>query len=371
MSNLYINLLNFNNAKLAGVGYFFKRIVSNIDFDSLQWKKYKKIVVLANSQVDILALFEFRNSLKIEVLILPMSKNFAVRILYEQVFLPFFLIGRRATFFSPTPAVPLIAAFFNKRLIVISTIHDMIPFKIKDKYSFLRSVYVKFISKQAALYSSKIITVSNFSKKDIVEIARVDPIKVQVVYNFIPELKYEQLTSSQPYFVTVCTVEPGKNIEVMLKGFRLFLDETPMNLKYKYKIIGQFGWNYLSVFKTVEHLNLLKYVEFTGYLNDDEKNNYLRNCAGMIYLSKYEGFGIPPLEAMYFNKVSIVSDRSSLPEVVGVAGIVQDPDDSVLLALNLQKLIEESDVYQNRIEEQLNKFRPDEQIDCFTKCLTQ
>ncbi|WP_443936874.1 glycosyltransferase family 4 protein [Pedobacter sp. MW01-1-1] len=369
MNNLYINLLNFNNTKLAGVGYFFKRIISNIDFDSPNWDQYKKIIVLTNREVDVLELFKFKSSEKIEVLVLPYAEKFLVRIFYEQFYLPFFFLSKRGTLFSPTPAIPLLAGFFNKSFVMIATIHDMIPFKIKNKYSKIRSIYVRFLSKWSAIIASKVLTVSNFSKQDIVEIARIKPEKVYVVYNFIPELIYEPIENSKPYFVTVCTVEPGKNIETMLKGFKLFMDENPNYSEFTYKIIGQFGWNYNSIFEVVEQLKLSTSVEFTGYLSDEEKNDYLRNCTGMIYLSNYEGFGIPPLEAMYFNKVSIVSNNSSLPEVVGKAGIIQDADNATQLAKHLRDLIEKNKTYSKEINKQLAKFEPNEQIDFFTECL--
>ena len=86
----------------------------------------------------------------------------------------------------------------------------------------------------------------------------------------------------------------------------------------------------------------------------------------MVYLSKYEGFGIPPLEAMYFDKISIVSNTSSLPEVVGNAGIIQDPDDTDLLAKNLRLLVDDVSIYKSSIERQLNKFNPEIQISNFT-----
>lgn len=367
---LIINLLNFNSDKLAGVGYFFKRIISNIDFDEEKWRLFDEIIFLSNNKVDCLKLFDIKNSHKITVVKLPFLHNFIFRILFEQIILPFYLLKNKNIFYSPTPSIPLFAKVLNRKNVLISTIHDMIPFKIKNKYSFLRSFYVKFLSNKSAQISDKVVTVSEFSKKDIAEIANIDLSRIDVIYNFIPEIKYSRNNLSKPYFVTVCTIEPGKNIDNMIIGFNKFIHNNNDFAHYKYKIVGQFGWNYDSIILLIKTLGLEDKIELTGYLSDTDKNEIIQNCLGMIYLSKYEGFGIPPLEAMYFDKVSIVSNTSSLPEVVGAAGIIQDPDDTELLANNLKRLIINSDEFRNNISSQLNKFNPELQILKFTTLIT-
>ena len=369
MTKFYINLLNFNNYKLAGAGYFFKRIISNVNFDENKWNNVESIIILSNNNVDPIQLFDFKSSAKIKVVKLPLAGNFLVRIFYEQIFLPFFLIGNKGIFYSPTPAVPLLLKWLNEKLIIIPTIHDMIPFHMKEKYPFIRRLYVKFISKKAAHVANKIVTVSCFSKNDIVDIANVAASKIEVIYNFIPNVVFNDLKIESNYFLTICTVEPGKNLENMIKGFSLFLKNNAEKQNYLYKIIGQLGWNYNSILALVSKLNLEKNIEFVGYVDDELKNTYIKQCIGLIYLSKYEGFGIPPLEAMYYNKVSIVSNTSSLPEVVGNAGIIQDPDNIELLASNLGLLLNGANEYKTNISTQLVKFDPDIQIEKFQQLI--
>lgn len=137
---LYINLINFNSDKLAGVGYFFKRIVSNIDFDDEKWGKFDEIILLSNTKVDCLNLFDIKINTKIKVVEFSLVHNFAVRILFEQLILPFYLMKGKNVFFSPTPSIPLWSKLLNKKNVLISSIHDMIPFRVDNKYSFLRSL---------------------------------------------------------------------------------------------------------------------------------------------------------------------------------------------------------------------------------------
>lgn len=369
MNNLYINLLNFKDDKLAGTGYFFKRIISEIDFDHNDWQRVDKVVVFCNSKINLIKVFGIKESHKLVFIIIPLSSSFLVRILLEQFFLPFYLIKSKGVFLSPTPAVPLFSRFINKNLVIIPTIHDMIPFHVKEKYSFFRSVYIKAISITAARVADKVITVSVFSKNDIVKIAKINADKIVVIYNSIPELVFNDQNIVDNYFLTICTIEPGKNLENMIKGFDLFIKKNISNQKYKYKIIGQMGWNYKAIVDLVNELDLQEKVDFCGYISDQRKNEYIKNCIGLIYLSKYEGFGIPPLEAMYFNKVSIVSDTSSLPEVVGNAGIVQNYNDIQLLADNLELLLHDIDRYKKNIVTQLRKFDSKSQIEKFNELI--
>ena len=367
---LYINLINFNSYKLAGVGYFFKRIISNINFEDKDWNKYDEIILLSNKKIDCFELFSIENNKRIKVVNLPLVHNFIFRILFEQLVLPFYLIKNENVFYSPTPSIPILGKLLNKKNVLIPTIHDMIPFMVENKYSLLRSIYIKVLSKKAAQISDKIITVSEFSKCDIAKIANVEKSKIEVIYNFIPEINFTSNNKSDPYFVTICTIEPGKNIENMIIGFDKFLKRNNEYSHYKYIIIGQFGWNYNSIIKLIQNLKLEQKIKLTGYLDDIDKNTILKNCTGMIYLSKYEGFGIPPLEAMYYGKVSIVSDSSSLPEVVGNAGIIQNSDDTELLVNNLIRLINNADNFTDNISIQLEKFKPQLQILKFTNLIT-
>lgn len=366
MNRLYVNLLNFNSDKLAGAGYFIKRIISQLDFNDGKWDKFDQIIFLTNTNVDCIELFDICSSEIVIVKKIPFVRNFFFRIIFEQFLLPFILCKGLVTFYSPTPAVPLFSKFLNSRVILIPTIHDMIPFKIENKYSFFRNQYVKIISIFSAKFSDIIVTVSEFSKKDISNIAKIELSKIYVVYNFIPDLQLSYSSTSNSYFVTICTIEPGKNLENMILGFSKFLNDNSQYSNYKYFIVGQYGWNYNSILNLIKELDLKGKVILTGYLDDNTKNDILKKSIGMLYLSKYEGFGIPPLEAMYFGKISIVSNTSSLPEVVGDAGIVQDPDDVELLSKNLIYLIANCDIIKLNIPKQIDKFKSEYQINRFT-----
>lgn len=369
MMKLYINLLNFCDYKLAGAGYYFKRMINSLDFDSPEWEMFSEIILLTSDKVDALCLFDIKHSKKITVKRVPLVSNVLLRILYEQIYLPLNLSFSKGIFFSPTPAIPLLLKWINRKMLVIPTIHDMIPFKVSNKYTFFRSIYVKGISLLAAKLSSNIVTVSASSKRDIECISNVSPDKISVIYNFVTEFEYKSGFSDGGYFLTLSTVEPGKNIENMLRGFASFLKKYPYHKNMRYKFAGKLGWDYNSILQLISDLDLNDKVDFLGYVSDHEKAVLLSECTAIVYLSLYEGFGIPPLEGMYFNKVSIVSDNSSLPEVVGTAGIIQDAMDYNLLADNMNKVIEENACYTKNIPAQIQKFNSLQEIQKFKSIL--
>ena len=102
-----------------------------------------------------------------------------------------------------------------------------------------------------------------------------------------------------PFFVTVSTLQPAKNIDGLIKAFILFKKKNPSYYLY---IVGNKGWNYSGLFDLVKQNNMEKYVFFSGYLDDVSLSTLYSYSKGIIYVSFYEGFGIPPLEGFYHGK---------------------------------------------------------------------
>jgi glycosyltransferase involved in cell wall biosynthesis len=106
-----------------------------------------------------------------------------------------------------------------------------------------------------------------------------------------------------------------------------------------------------------------------GYIDDEKKNELLKRCTALVYLSHYEGFGLPVLEGLYYNKPAVVSNTSSLPEVIGKAGILCDKGDVEDIAAALTKITINLQDYLNEIPNQLKKFDENLQIQKFLKIL--
>lgn len=215
----------------------------------------------------------------------------------------------------------------------IITIHDVIPL-IYPKGRMHQWIYYKFILKRYINKSTKIFTVSESTKKDIVKFYKCPQEKIKVLYEAIENKdkfieNSEQLldhynVEKQKYFVIVGIHYPYKNIHSVITAFKKFEELKD----YKLVIIGKDKGKYGKSLKTlVEKYNLKNSIFFTGFTSEEEKNTLLNNCIASVYPTLYEGFGLPLLEAMQIGVPVMSSNLSSLSEVGGDAVLYFNPLD--------------------------------------------
>lgn len=362
-TKVYINLLNFRSRELAGAGVFAKSIL-------IRWLEHERaspnpisFTILHHLEISLLDTFGIQTHWYKKVI----SRNISgllTRIAYEQFIVPFHLKGVDL-YFSPTPVLPFLARLVSKAKLVI-TIHDMIPFYFPKKYPFLRRTYVKWISVWGARIAHRVITVSYHSRTDICRLAGVDQTKVAVVYNFILNtFQQRNVETLENCFVCIATVEPGKNVENTILGFARFLEKHDPS--YQLYWAGGFGWGYsrAEVERLVSKSGLTGRAHFLGFVSEEEKKNLLERCHSTVYLSFYEGFGLPVLESMTFNKPVLTSNSSSLPEVVGPAGVLCNPKDPADISAGMAELVRNREKYKKRIPIQIQKFSVKKQMKTF------
>jgi len=187
------------------------------------------------------------------------------------------------------------------------------------------------------LYAHKahrIATVSEFSKRDIINQYHVPPDKIDVVYNGANEryqpipgpekalvrIKYSQ---GKPYFVFVGALHPRKNLTNLFRAYDLFRHET--GIEYKLLIIGHKKWWTKQIREAYEAMTYKEEVIFCGRLDPAELNKVISAATALTYVSYFEGFGIPILEAFFCETPVITSNVTSMPEVAGDAAILVDP----------------------------------------------
>ena len=285
-----IDLLNLATPEIAGVGIFARNLFELW----LEVQSPFEIIFISSNAVNAEKTFRIKPSDTIRIRSIAI-KNVLLRFLYQQIILPFTL-RQYDLYYNPALGIPYLSRLVAPRVKLVVTIHDMIPFFYPKKYSALRSVLVKNMSKFAARAAHKVITVSANSKKDIVNIASIVEGKVVVVYNFIPP-PYD-LTNKEDggYFLCISTLEPGKNVEQAIRGFGRFVERTGYSSKFYW--VGRIGWVYTQGYldKIVESENLKDFFIFKGYVSEVEKKALLSACTSIVYLSHYEGFGLPVLE---------------------------------------------------------------------------
>lgn len=253
-------------------------------------------------------------------------------------------LGRYDVFHSPSFLAPL----YLKRGVI--TIPDMIAFKFPHFYSpdlefpkFLRR-YLPKVAKQA----KKIITISESSRRDILDILPLHPEKI-VVTALAANERYKPITDAEiirqtkskygisgEYICYLGTLEPRKNLPGLIKAHAKLRGKS---LSHSLVLLGEKGWLYEDVFIAILNLKLGRNVIVPGYVPDEDLPALLSGADLFVYPSFYEGFGLPVLEAMSCGVPVITSNTSSLPEVTGDAAILVDPDDVDQLAGAMEKVL--------------------------------
>lgn len=196
--------------------------------------------------------------------------------------------------------------------------------------------------------SDKIITISQNSKKEIINQYKVNPAKIEIVNPAINHAVYRPASKQSidivktkygikgQYILYTGTLEPRKNIVGILEGY----SALPKNILTSYTLVlaGGKGWLDEEIEEKLKELKELNIIR-TGYVADEDLPALYSGATVFVYPSFYEGFGMPPLEAMACGAPVITSNNSSLPEVVGEAGIMIDAKDTEALAKSIEKVI--------------------------------
>ena len=246
----------------------------------------------------------------------------------------------------------------------VITVHDL---------AFL--LYPHFLTKESARYyghidqavrwTDHIISVSESTKRDTIEHLGVPEDKITVVYEaanpiFRPldrAAAKEEVRNRHgvdgPFVLFVSTIEPRKNVPTLLRA----LHQLQQCYKEDIRLVlaGGKGWLFEDAFAVVEDLKLDERVHFLGRVSSDDLL-YLYNAAEMLaHPAFYEGFGLPPLEAMACGLPVVVSDIASLPEVVGDAGLLIDPHNVDELTVGMWRLLNNSDLWKEMREKGLRQ----------------
>lgn len=250
--------------------------------------------------------------------------------LWYQLKLPLMLRKEKVDLFHGTMAVlPVLSGIPS-----VLTIHDLALELLPETMYWKNWLPLKLFMKASVRKADRIIAVSENTKKDIIKFYGIVPEKVKVIYlgvdkNFSPQKKenddivLRRYRLKPGYILNVGTIEPRKNIMRLLEAYRLIAAE--LSRVPQLVITGGKGWLSEDINKHIDSLGLKAKVILTGYVSADDLPSLYRGAALFVYPSLYEGFGLPPLEAMASGIPVVSSNTSSIPEVVGKAGLLVDP----------------------------------------------
>lgn len=248
---------------------------------------------------------------------------------------------------------------------VMTTIHDMTYSRFPNTMDLRNLNRIRRDIDNSVERSSRILTVSEFSKKEIISLLGVSPEKVRVVYN-APSISNEMASMeslqkkygiSSPYLLYVGTIEPRKNVIRLLRAFAQLKEE--MGIPHQLVLAGSMRWRAEEFQHAISGNCWKDQIILTGYVSGAEKNALYRYADAFVFPSLYEGFGIPPLEAMSFGCPVICSNKASLPEVIGEAGTYIEPEDVVSIAQGIWNVISSPEYRETVVEkgrQQSRKF---------------
>jgi glycosyltransferase involved in cell wall biosynthesis len=153
------------------------------------------------------------------------------------------------------------------------------------------------------------------------------------------QVKMKYGIENKPYFLSVCTLEPRKNIESVVRSFANLIQQEKL-ADVNLVLVGGKGWLFDKIFDEIKNPEVKKRVIVTGFVPDEDLAPLYTEALAFVYPSFYEGFGLPPLESMKCGTPVITSNTSSLPEVVGTAAITIDPSDTSALSEAMLQLYE-------------------------------
>lgn len=261
--------------------------------------------------------------------------------LWEQFYLPAACRGR--LLWSPNNTGPIAVTR------QVCTIHDLIPLDHPEWFNPQFSAWYRWLMPKLASRVSHMIAVSEFTKQRVVDVLGVDPERITVVPNGVdsqfkpatPERISELLTklglTGGRYLLSVGSLEPRKNIGRLLKAWERISPALPKDVRLI--IAGAQGAS--LVFAGVKFDRLPARVQFTGYIDQPDLPVLYSGALAFVYPSLYEGFGLPPLEAMACGAPVVTSDGSSLKEVVRDAAVLVDPENVDSIAESIQRIVED------------------------------
>ena len=247
----------------------------------------------------------------------------------------------------------------------VATVHDLIPLVMPDTCG--KSYLDKFLQEMPYILEKcdRVITVSNYSKQDIIKYFNLPEEKIKVIYlaadsrfrlidkekawNFLKK----EYSYSNDFILYLGGFSPRKNVDGLLEAYRRICRELPGY--YDLVLLGASKDSHYELKKKTEGMGIRDRVVFAGYV-PYEHLPYFYNCSSLfVYPSLYEGFGLPPLEAMTCGTPTITADVTSIPEVVGDGAILTDPYNIDELAEKIYKTISDAEFREQLKEKALRR----------------
>ena len=282
----------------------------------------------------------FPSNLPIKYINVPSFKYNWQRVIFEQTLFYFYIL-ECDVFYSFCTSLPLLVKAKK-----IFTLHD-VYYLMKGRYGKIKTIYLKIATKITVTYNFVLNNrIEKFHNVNIIDINK------------------NCIDLNIPFFLYIGNMQPGKNLKGLVQGFDLY--RTKYNSQYQLILVG--GTTYKGE-EILNYVKKFKNVHCTGFLNRYDLEFLISKSIAITLVSYCEGFGIPPIEGFMYGKPALVSNVTSLPEVVGKAGVKVNPYDINDIAKGFQEITINGNIYKKEILNQLRKFNPDNIVEIFMNCL--
>ncbi len=262
---------------------------------------------------------------------------------FEQLLLPLEIGLRRPKLLHSPDFIPPLHRIFP----AVITVHDL-AFKLFPEILDANASRYYGQIERALASANAIIADSHSTANDLTKLLNVDPARIDVIHlatdmqpmTLAADAQRQiggQTWQADQFMVFVSTLEPRKNIPMLLRALRIALDRKPQ-AGYRLALAGRRGWLDAEIWQTLAELDLAAAVTWLDSPSDEEIRWLLSGCRLYLNPSRYEGFGLPALEALACGAAVVVADASSLPEVVGEAGLKLPVDDPSTWAEAIERL---------------------------------
>lgn len=297
------------------------------------------------------------------------------------------MIGGVDVFFMPNIGF---GAFSNKCRLV-TTVHDLSFLRYPKTFSRKRKLWHFFINpKKICERTDKIIAVSQSTKDDITKFYGIDEKKIQVIYNGLSEKFHpisrndEKLVKTKekydlPYkfILYFGTVEPRKNIAGIIKAFGRLRNFSQKDGKKEFEnyylvIAGEKGWLSGEILNEISRSEFKEAIKVINSVDEEDKEYFYNLASAFMYPSYFEGFGFPPLEAVKCKVPAVISNNSSMPEVLGNNAIMINPDNPDEIFSALKEILTDENLkkyYQDEESPWLSKFNWKSNANSFLKLI--
>lgn len=275
----------------------------------------------------------------------------AKRIVYEQLVLPFRLNGV-SVLFSINNIAPLMLPRDCRSVVMVL---DLLPFHKANRYGWLQRFYLQLFMRLSARRSNSLITISNFSAKEIQKFLGIPLARVKVVHLFLNR-EYRRPGESGRHFLSIAGLNADKRIDVLIRAFDLFKREGG-NPDFRLLIAGPDQGAGADLKRLAQSLRGdAGDIEFLGAVSESRKCGLIESSIAVAMLGRTEGFGIPVIEAMSLGRPTLAANSGALPEVVGEAGVIVDGADERSVMAGMQRLVESGSDWDGRCSQGYERF---------------